>query len=113
MHEATLQAGQTAAAGTNDTPVSAEPILAGRKTVARILDVSVATVTRWDAAGKMPAARRIGGRRLWSVRELKEWAARPKPSGELMTREEWQAMDGPNGNGRPRANGAGRETVTL
>ncbi len=36
--------------------------------------VSLATWWRWDASGACPAATKIGGVKLWSVRSLKLWS---------------------------------------
>ena len=41
----------------------------------------------WDAAGKLPAPIRIGGRVVWRVAEIRAWLAAGAPD-----REAWAAM---------------------
>jgi predicted DNA-binding transcriptional regulator AlpA len=41
---------------------------------AEMSGVSLATWWRWDASGVTPAAKKIGGVKLWSVRSLKLWS---------------------------------------
>ncbi len=53
--------------------------------VAAICGVSLRSVRTWDTSGLIPAPVRIGGRNLWSVRELRAWLAAGAPS-----REDWE-----------------------
>ena len=41
---------------------------------AEMSGVSLATWWRWDSAGSIPQAVKIGGVKLWSVRSLKLWS---------------------------------------
>jgi hypothetical protein len=40
-----------------------------------MFDISLRTWRRLDASGDCPAGHRLGGRRLWLVSILEEWAA--------------------------------------
>jgi predicted DNA-binding transcriptional regulator AlpA len=62
------------------------PLLVRRQAAAKLLDMSVATLDRADAAGLIPASRTIGGCKLWAVSELSEWCDRGCPP-----RAEWSA----------------------
>jgi|GEM_PF-4878651 len=68
-----------------------ETRLIGLGDVARMLGVSVKTVTRMDRAGLIPApVHPAGGRALrWDRRELSVWLNRRDHRGELLTRSEW------------------------
>jgi prophage regulatory protein len=63
------------------------PLLARAKHACRLLDVSLATFQRLDAAGKIPAGRRLSGCKVWSVAELKRWIAAGCPE-----RTDWEAI---------------------
>ena len=43
------------------------------KRLAAMLCAGVRTVRTWDAAGKLPAPVRIGGRVVWLVSEIRAW----------------------------------------
>jgi predicted DNA-binding transcriptional regulator AlpA len=52
-----------------------------------LLCCGVRTVRTWDAAGKLPAPVRIGGRVVWRVSEIGAWLAAGAPD-----RETWAAL---------------------
>ena len=56
--------------------------------------VSLRTWARLDASGRIPAAIRLGGRKLWRAAELADWTAAGCPP-----RAEWRWDS--NGNGPP------------
>jgi excisionase family DNA binding protein len=70
-------------------PHAVAPRLIGVNDVARLLGVSLSTVERMHAAGKIPAPRRLGMRNVWDRVELDEWIARPRADGKLMDRKAW------------------------
>lgn len=41
--------------------------------LAKLLCAGIRTVRTWDAAGKLPAPIRIGGRVVWRVSEIRAW----------------------------------------
>jgi predicted DNA-binding transcriptional regulator AlpA len=55
--------------------------------LARLLSSGLRTVRTWDAAGKLPAPLRIGGRVVWRVGEVRAWLAAGAPD-----RQTWAAM---------------------
>ena len=63
------------------------PILVRRRAAARVCGMGVSTFDRADAAGLVPAARKVGGCKLWCLAELREWAARGCPP-----RAEWTVI---------------------
>ena len=63
------------------------PLVADARRLAKLLCAGVRTVRTWDAAGKLPAPIRIGGRVVWRVREIRAWLAAGAPN-----RETWAAM---------------------
>lgn len=63
------------------------PTLVRRTGAAALCSMGLSTFDRADAAGLIPAARWVGGCKLWSVAELKAWAARGCPP-----RAEWSAI---------------------
>jgi hypothetical protein len=68
------------------TPIA--PLLVGREDAAKLCgDLSPSTWDRHNAAGLVPAPRRLGGRPLWSVEELKLWISAGCPD-----RKTWEAM---------------------
>lgn len=56
------------------------------KELAKMLNVSLVTIRRADAAGKLPAPCRIGGCVLWDVAEVKRWIEAGSPD-----RATWEA----------------------
>ena len=47
------------------------PLVVDARRLAKLLCAGVRTVRTWDAAGKLPAPLRIGGRVVWQVDEIK------------------------------------------
>jgi len=63
------------------------PLVVDARRLAQLLCAGVRTVRTWDAAGKLPAPIRIGGRVVWRVAEIRAWLAAGAPD-----REAWAAM---------------------
>jgi len=63
------------------------PALVRRPQAAALCALGTSTFDRHDAAGLVPAARFIGGVKVWSVAELKAWAVHGCPP-----RAEWSAV---------------------
>lgn len=63
------------------------PLVVDAKRLAKLLCAGVRTVRTWDAAGKLPAPIRIGGRVVWRVDEIRDWLAAGAPD-----RETWMAI---------------------
>jgi predicted DNA-binding transcriptional regulator AlpA len=63
------------------------PLVADARRLARLLSCGVRTVRTWDAAGKLPAPIRIGGRVVWRISEIRAWLAAGAPD-----RESWASM---------------------
>jgi predicted DNA-binding transcriptional regulator AlpA len=55
--------------------------------LSRLLSRSVASLWRDDAAGRLPAAVRIGASKRWRVSEITDWIAAGCPP-----RGQWQAL---------------------
>ncbi len=51
------------------------PLVVDARRLAKLLSAGVRTVRTWDAAGKLPAPIRIGGRVVWRVAEIRAWLA--------------------------------------
>ena len=68
------------------TDSTGPPLVADARRLAVMLCAGVRTVRTWDAAGKLPAPVRIGGRVVWRVDEIRAWLAAGAPS-----RTEWEA----------------------
>lgn len=62
------------------------PLVADARRLAVMLCCGIRTVRTWDAAGKLPAPVRIGGRVVWRVDEIRAWLAAGAPN-----RDEWEA----------------------
>lgn len=62
----------------------AMPLLISAREAARLCGVALRTWHRLDSAGMVPAAVWLGGRKLWQMRELADWAAAGCPA-----RSEW------------------------
>jgi len=62
--------------------VTLEPILVDAKTAATMAGVSRSTWLGWDASGMNPRPIRLGGRVLWCVADLRDWAAMGCPGRE-------------------------------
>jgi predicted DNA-binding transcriptional regulator AlpA len=55
--------------------VPIEPILIDARAAAALCGVARSTFLGWDAAGLSPRPIRLGGRVLWCVANLRDWAA--------------------------------------
>ena len=64
-----------------------EPLLIGRRELARLLSRSLASLDRDAAAGRLPRPLRIGASVRWRLSEIQEWVAASCP--DLKT---WEAM---------------------
>jgi predicted DNA-binding transcriptional regulator AlpA len=62
------------------------PLVVDAARLAPLLTVSVRTVRTWDAAGKLPAPVRIGGRVVWRFDEIRAWLDAGAPD-----RSTWEA----------------------
>ena len=62
------------------------PLVVDAKRLAKLLDSGVRSIRTWDAAGKLPAPIRIGGRVVWRVQEIRAWLEAGAPN-----RDEWEA----------------------
>jgi predicted DNA-binding transcriptional regulator AlpA len=63
------------------------PLLVGRAEAAQLCGVSPGSWDRHNAAGLVPAPRRLGGRPLWSTSELRAWVDHGCPP-----RSEWDVI---------------------
>ena len=63
------------------------PLVVDARRLAKLLCAGIRTVRTWDAAGKLPAPIRIGGRVVWRVSEIRAWLETGAPD-----RETWAAM---------------------
>src|SRR5262245_57106575 len=63
------------------------PLAVDARRLSALLGIGLRTVRAWDAAGRLPAPVRIGGRVLWRLDELRDWLAAGGPD-----RETWAAM---------------------
>ncbi len=66
---------------------AAAPLVVDARRLAALLCAGVRTVRTWDAAGKLPAPVRIGGRVVWRTDEIRAWLAAGAPD-----RETWAAL---------------------
>lgn len=73
------------------------PLTYGRRELALALSISLATLDRLDAGGKVPQAIRIGGRKVWCRETIEEWLRVGAPD-----RQTWNALQAAQRNGRPR-----------
>jgi hypothetical protein len=78
-----------------EVAAAAPPLLVRRVEAARLAGVSVATWDRLDAAGRTPAAVRLGGAKLYRVEDLREWVSWGCPE-----RGEFEARRAAQRNGR-------------
>ncbi|WP_088258728.1 helix-turn-helix transcriptional regulator [Fimbriiglobus ruber] len=62
------------------------PLVVDAQRLGVMLDAKLRTVWTWNAAGKLPAPIRIGGRVLWRVDEIRAWIDAGAPN-----RVEWEA----------------------
>jgi predicted DNA-binding transcriptional regulator AlpA len=63
------------------------PLVVDARRLAGMLGCGLRTVRTWDAAGKLPAPVRIGGRVVWRVSEIRAWLDAGAPD-----RETWAAI---------------------
>jgi predicted DNA-binding transcriptional regulator AlpA len=61
-------------------PLPLRPLLVGAREAARLCSRSEASWWRDNAQGRIPRPLKVGGRTLWSVRELERWIAEGCPS---------------------------------
>ena len=66
-----------------------QPFLADARALSGLLNLGRSTVLKLDASGRLPRAIRLGRRKLWSVREVRDWIAAGCPA-----RDRWEAMKG-------------------
>ena len=59
------------------------PLVVDARRLARLLCAGIRTVRTWDAAGKLPAPIRIGGRVVWRVAEIRAWLAAGAPNRDV------------------------------
>ena len=62
------------------------PLVVDARRLAAMLCCGIRSVRTWDAAGKLPAPVRIGGKVLWPVAEINDWIRAGCPD-----RETWEA----------------------
>jgi len=72
-----------------DPPAEAAalPLVVDARRLAALLCAGIRTVRTWDAAGKLPAPVRIGGRVVWRVEEIRAWLTADAPD-----RETWAVL---------------------
>lgn len=63
------------------------PLVVDARRLAAMLCAGIRTVRTWDAAGKLPAPVRIGGRVVWRTDEIRAWLTAGAPD-----RETWAAI---------------------
>lgn len=63
------------------------PLVVDARRLGVLLCAGIRTVRAWDAAGKLPAPIRIGGRVVWRMDEIRAWLAAGAPD-----RETWVAV---------------------
>lgn len=61
------------------------PLVVDARRLAKLLCAGIRTVRTWDAAGKLPAPLRIGGRVVWRVREIRDWLDAGAPDRDTWT----------------------------
>ena len=66
---------------------AASPLVVDARRLAAMLCAGIRTVRTWDAAGRLPAPLRIGGRVVWRSDEIRAWLAAGAPD-----RETWAAL---------------------
>jgi predicted DNA-binding transcriptional regulator AlpA len=81
----TLPAG--AAAPAASAPGQAPPLLVSRRHLAGLLSLSLPTIDRLAAAGKLPRPLRLAGSVRWRMDEIREWVAAGCPD-----RRTWEAL---------------------
>lgn len=76
-----------------ESSTTQEELTYSRESLAKALCISVATIDRLDASGKIPQAFRLGGRKLWAREVIRDWLTAGMPD-----RLTWQAMRPTNAN---------------
>ena len=66
------------------------PLVVDARRLARLLCAGIRTVRTWDAAGKLPAPSRSGGRVVWVLGG--EWGIRAWLAAGAPDRETWAAI---------------------
>ena len=58
-------------------PVGVEPLAVDANRIVKEVfpDFSLRTWRRWDSAGKCPRGFKCGGRKVWRLADLRQWAA--------------------------------------
>ena len=92
-----IGAGESVAAPRSESP----PLLVSIGELSKLLRRSEASLHRDDAAGRLPAALRIGGSKRWRYGEIVAWVEAGMPE-----RVDWQVLH-PSG-GPPQINGVNR-----
>jgi predicted DNA-binding transcriptional regulator AlpA len=69
-----------------------EPLVYDTADLCHVLRLSVATLHRLKAAGKLPRARKLGGQLRWNVSEIREWVGAGMPD-----LNRWEALQNANG----------------
>lgn len=59
------------------------PILIGTKELARLLDVSITTIKRYDELGKIPEPIWIGSAKRWHLKEIRAWVKAKGPHRDV------------------------------
>jgi predicted DNA-binding transcriptional regulator AlpA len=77
------------------TPIP--PLLIDMAGLSHLLARSEASLYRDDAAGRIPAGRKLGASKRWVYSEIAAWVEAGMPD-----RRTWEAMKSANRNGRPR-----------
>jgi predicted DNA-binding transcriptional regulator AlpA len=77
--------------------VELPPLLVDITSLSELLQRSVASLYRDDAAGRLPAGLKIGASKRWRYAEIVAWAEAGAPC-----RREWEARRAASANGRPR-----------
>jgi predicted DNA-binding transcriptional regulator AlpA len=73
------------------------PLLIGMADLSQLLARSEASLYRDDAAGRIPAGRKLGASKRWVYSEIVAWVEAGMPD-----RKTWEAMKSASRNGRPR-----------
>lgn len=70
-----------------DPPAAPDaPLVADARRLAALLNLGLRTIRSLDAAGRLPAPIRIGGRVLWRIDDVRAWLAAGAPD-----RATWEA----------------------
>lgn len=74
------------ASPTNSQPVQVvqvQPLLVNGETAGRMCGISRRSWRRFDTAGKVPQAVRVGGQKMWLVSELVAWTEAKCPGRQM------------------------------